>query len=75
MPGKSAAFFTPLLMFFDVFQAAIAVRMVLANLVMVCAVLAVAATAPAPNVTREAATTMTAVAASSTARSSRMPVN
>jgi len=74
-PATSCAFLTPLLMFFEIFHPAIAVRMIPANFVIVCAVFAVAATAPTPKVTNHAAMPIAAVAASSTARSFRMPFN
>ena len=55
MPAMSCAFLTPLLMFLDTFQAPTADLMILANLLIVCAALAVPAAAAAPKLMNEAA--------------------
>jgi len=55
----SAAFLTPLLRFFEIFQVLMAVRTILANLVMVCAAFAVPAATATPKVMNAAAIPMT----------------
>ena len=71
-PAMSRAFLTPLAMFFEIFHAPTASEMMRANLVIDWAALAVPATAPAPKETNDAAIAITAVTASSIAKSSRM---